>query len=118
MIIKDYHIVFSVTNGGNILDHRPLSQYWKIRYAISATRLRGVTLTMPRKDLDGIIHESAPINMNLDSFLNGNGFSNADVSRWLQHKHWTRTGTLLLFKASFTNNVLDYKLIGKVDKRF
>ena len=116
MNIKDYHVVLSVTDRGNILDHKPLAQYWRLRYAISATPLNSVTLTMPRIDIQGTVYNSEPIAMNLDSFLNAHGFSNADIRRWLEHKRWTRTGTLLLFKVSFNNNVLNYTLVGKVEK--
>lgn len=116
--MKDFFIILSVTNGGETLNHKPLIQYLRIRYAIGKSNINQLTLTMPIKDRAGVVHPKAQSEMNVQSFYNGNGFSNADIKRWLEHKHWTRTGTLLLFKVSFRNNVLNYTLVGKVDTSF
>ena len=113
--MKDSFVIMSVTNNGNILDHKPLVQYLRVRYAIGNSNIRQLTLTMPRIDKEGVIYPSAPIDMNVQTFQNGHGFSNADIKRWLEHKHWTRTGTLLLFKVGFRKNTLNYTLVGKVD---
>lgn len=116
--MKDYHIIISVTNGGGQLNHKPLVQYWRLRYAIGHNTIKRITLTMPRIESDGTFHVSAPIDMNIEAFYNGYGFSNADIKRWLQLKHWTRTGTLLLFKVSLAKKMLNYTLVGKVDTKF
>ena len=113
--MRDYHVVLSVTYGGNILDHKPLVQYWRIRAEIGSQEIEQVTLTMPSQEHDGTLNPSAPIEMNLQTFLNAHGFSNANIRRWLAFKHWTRTGTLLLFKVTFKNKTLNYTLLGKVD---
>lgn len=115
--MKDYHVILRVADNGGQLNHVPLVQYWLIRYEIGASVIKRLTLTMPRKEIDGTIHPISSIEMNVDSFYNGHGFSNADVKRWLQHKHWGK-GTLLLFRVSFKKNHLDYKLLGRVDKKF
>ena len=43
-------------------------------------------MTIPRIERDGTRYETAPIEMNLESFKNGRGFSNADIRRWLEDK--------------------------------
>ena len=115
--MKDYHVILRVADKGSQLNHVPLVQYWLVRYEIGTRTLNSLTLTMPRKDIAGNVYPSAPIEMNIESFYNGYGFSCADIKRWLQHKHWDN-GTLLLFKVSFKKNHLDYKLIGRVDKKY
>jgi len=113
--MKDYHIILSVTDHGNILDHLPLRQYHRILGEHPIDTIRRVTLTMPRIDADGTFHAASPVDMNLQSFRRGWGFANADIRRWLEREGWTETGTLLLFKVTFMRGRLDYKLIGKVD---
>ena len=113
--MKDFFVILSVTNGGETLNHKPLVQYLRIRYAIGKSRINQLTLTMPIIDRDGVIHQDAHSEMNVQSFYNGLGFSNANIKRWLEHKHWTKTGTLLLFKVGFRNNILNYTLVGKVN---
>ncbi len=115
--MKDYHVILSVAAKGGQLNHVPLVQYWRLRHEIANNAITSLTLTMPSKDIDGTIHPSAPIQMNVDSFKKGYGFSNADINRWLREKKW-KSGTLLLFKVSFKKNHLDYKLVGIVDKKF
>ena len=115
--MKDYHVILSVAAKGGQLNHVPLVQYWRLRHEIANSAIKSLTLTMPCKDIDGIIHPIAPIQMNVESFYKGYGFSNADINRWLREKKW-KSGTLLLFKVSFKKNHLDYKLVGIVDKKF
>ncbi len=113
--MKDHHVILRLANRRGMLDHVPFVQYWRVRYEIGTSRIRQLTLTMPRREDNGIIHPSEPIEMNVDAFLNGRGFSNADIKRWIEYMHWGN-GALLLFKVSFKRNHLDYKLIGRVDE--
>ena len=98
-----------------MLDHVPLVQYWRIRFEIGTSQIRRLTLTMPRMEENGAVLPSEPIEMNVEAFLNGRGFSNADIKRWIEYMHWGN-GALLLFKVSFKRNHLDYRLIGRVDE--
>ena len=113
--MKDYYVILKLADRRGMLNHVPLIQYLRVRSEIRADQIRRLTLTMPRREIDGTIHPSEPIEMNVETFLNGRGFSNADVKRWIQHMHWGN-GALLLFKVSFKRNHLDYKFIGKVDE--
>ncbi|MBO6169719.1 MAG: hypothetical protein J6O51_07075 [Bacteroidales bacterium] len=115
--MKDYYVILSVSAKGGQLNHVPLVQYWRIRYEIASSAVKQLTLTMPCKDREGTVHPSAPIQMNIKSFYDGNGFSNADINRWLHQMKW-ESGTLLLFKVSFKKNHLDYRLVGRVDKHY
>lgn len=115
MKLKNYHVILSVTDKGNILDHLPLSQYWQLRYDIGTRQIDRITLTLPVKDSNGTF-KSTSLEMNVDTFNNRHGFSSNEVRRWLKDKGWTRTKTLLLFQVSFEMGHLDYKLVGKVEK--
>ena len=115
--MRNYHVILRVADNGRQLNHVPLAQYWLIRYEIGTSQISQLTLTMPRIDSNGNAYPKAPIALNIDSFLNGNGFSNADISRWLQSQKY-KNGTLLLFKVTFKNNHLDYSLVGKVNRDF
>lgn len=113
--MKDYHVILRLANRRGMLDHVPLVQYWRVRYDVGSSQISRLTITMPRIDINGTLHPSEPIEMNVEAFLNGRGFSNADIKRWIEYMHWGN-GALLLFKVSFKKNHLDYKLVGKVDE--
>ena len=114
--MRDYHVILSVTNGGEQLNHLPLEQYRRVLREVPQESINRVTMTIPRIERDGTRYETAPIEMNLESFKNGRGFSNADIRRWLEDKGWI--DAILLFCVSFSNGTLDYTLVGRVETEY